>query len=383
MKKLKLGINACRARSGGMKTHLHGILRNLDNDFLESYEIIVWAYPDLLTEFSLYQNIQFKTNKYLSGGLLSQLFWELVFFKEELISSNIDILLSLDGAALVSFDKHVVMSRDMLSYEPGILDRYSMGYQKLRILALKFVQNVAFRRATCVIFLTEYAKEVIVKSCGKLSSYTIIPHGVSNEFRNVVHCREYKGGDVRNILFTSTIDIYKNQWNVVEAVSVLRSKGYKLNLHLVGGVVNDRAYKLTKDAIAKFDTDGLFVTHHGHLSHVEMSKFMVNMDLFCYASSCETMPNTLIEAMCVGLPIVCSNKGPMPEILKDAGIYFDPYSVAEIVEAIESVINNEELLSTLSKRAKEYSKIYSWKACSDRTFSLLESVLDKRSKIED
>ena len=35
------------------------------------------------------------------------------------------------------------------------------------------------------------------------------------------------------------------------------------------------------------------------------------------------MPNTLVEAMASGLPIACSDRGPMPEVLGDGGVLFD------------------------------------------------------------
>ena len=39
----------------------------------------------------------------------------------------------------------------------------------------------------------------------------------------------------------------------------------------------------------------------------------------------------------MGLPIACSNKGPMPEILRNAGAYFDPNSSISIRKAIEKI----------------------------------------------
>ena len=47
------------------------------------------------------------------------------------------------------------------------------------------------------------------------------------------------------------------------------------------------------------------------------------------------MLNTLIESTCVGLPIACSNRGPMPEVLEDGGVYFDPENTQSIKRSIE------------------------------------------------
>ena len=50
-----------------------------------------------------------------------------------------------------------------------------------------------------------------------------------------------------------------------------------------------------------------------------------------FASSCESSSCVLIENMASGLPIACSNRGPMPEVLKDGGVYFDPEKPIDIL----------------------------------------------------
>jgi glycosyltransferase involved in cell wall biosynthesis len=87
------------------------------------------------------------------------------------------------------------------------------------------------------------------------------------------------------------------------------------------------------------------------------------------------MPNTLIEGMASGLPIACSNRGPMPEVLEDGGIYFDPENSASIAEAIEKIITDKELRITIAKRAKQLSEQYLWESCADATFAYLYQVI--------
>ena len=58
--------------------------------------------------------------------------------------------------------------------------------------------------------------------------------------------------------------------------------------------------------------------------HDDLHQKYLDADLGLFASSCENMPNILLETMGAGLPIACSNRQPMPEILKNGGEYFDP-----------------------------------------------------------
>ena len=83
------------------------------------------------------------------------------------------------------------------------------------------------------------------------------------------------------------------------------------------------------------------------------------------------MPVTLVEAMAVALPIACSNRGPMPEVLADGGVYFDPEDGDSIAGAIEEIIQSPALRSAISQRAKALSQQYNWKRCADETMSFV------------
>ena len=112
----------------------------------------------------------------------------------------------------------------------------------------------------------------------------------------------------------------------------------------------------------------------GHIKHEDIPKLIKDSDIFIFASSCENMPNTLVEAMASGIPIACSNRGPMPEILRDGGIYFDPENVDSIKDALELMINDTEMRLKLATKSKYYSNDYSWKICSEKTFNYLSEI---------
>jgi glycosyltransferase involved in cell wall biosynthesis len=83
------------------------------------------------------------------------------------------------------------------------------------------------------------------------------------------------------------------------------------------------------------------------------------------------MPNTLVEAMAVGMPIACSNRGPMPEVLRDGGVYFDPKDADSIADAVEQIIQSSALRLTIAHRAEALSQQYNWKRCADETWAFV------------
>src|SRR5690606_24895104 len=116
---------------------------------------------------------------------------------------------------------------------------------------------------------------------------------------------------------------YKHQWHVVEAIAKARAQGADLSLFLVGGGKGAAQQRL-EDAIKRHDPKGEFVKQVEFLEHAKIPAVIAEADVFVFASSCENLPITLLEGMAAGLPIACSDRGPMPEVLQDGGAYFDP-----------------------------------------------------------
>lgn len=369
---LVIGIDASRNRSGGAKAHLIGILSECDPGKHGILTIHVWAFGSLLDELPDYPWLIKHNPVELEQSLFKQLLWQAAALSREVKLAGCDILFTTDASTLCVFKPMVVLSQDMLSYEPGVMRYFGYGLSRLRLLAILAIQNLAFRRADGVIFLTRYAATVIQKSCGALRNVICIPHGVDAAFKRSHLASSWPDTKARAIrcVYISSAEMYKHQWVVVEAISLLRKRGYNLTCTLVGGGKGP-AQKLLQNMVAKADPEGLFINQRDFLPHANLPELLKEMDLFVFASSCENMPVTLIEGMTAGLPIACSNRGPMPEVLVDGGVYFDPEDAIAIAEAIEQIIKSPALRLKIAERAKDLSQQYNWKRCSDETLAFV------------
>jgi len=308
----------------------------------------------------------------LNRSLIRQLYWQAFQLADEVQRADCDILFTADASTLCRFKPQVVLSQDMLSYEPDAMRLFGWGKARLRLLAILWLQNLAFRRADGVIFLTHYAGNVIQQSCGTLPRVAYIPHGVSNDFQQIdrlAKCPKLGERAIRCI-YVSNAALYKHQWVVVRAVELLRRQGIDIILNLVGGGEGKAQEKLTAQ-IAVSDPNHEFVIQDKFVPQSELLEHLTRSDCFVFASSCENMPNTLIEAMAAGLPIACSDRGPMPEILVDAGLYFDPEDYISIAEAVRKLINEPLLRNRLAAQAKYLSQQYSWSRCANETLAFI------------
>jgi glycosyltransferase involved in cell wall biosynthesis len=369
---IKIGIDASRNRSGGAKAHLIGILSECNRDKYRIQEIHVWAFRSLLDELPDCPWLIKHNPIALEQSLLKQLLWQATELSAEVQSAGCDILFTTDASTLCHFSPMVVLSQDLLSYEPGMMRYYGFNFASLRLLVILGLQNLAFRRAQGVIFLTQYAGKIIQESCGLLRNIAYIPHGVDLSFNSSQVKNPWPVSGERTIFCTyvSNAEMYKYQWVVAEAIAILRARGYDLSLKLIGGGKGP-AQELLESVVARLDSDGKFIQKLNFLPKNELIEHLAKSDLFIFASGCESFGITLLEGMSIGLPIACSRRSSLPETLQDGGVYFDPENVNSIVETIELIVRNPQLRVAIAQRAKKLSQRYSWKRCADETFAFI------------
>jgi glycosyltransferase involved in cell wall biosynthesis len=222
---------------------------------------------------------------------------------------------------------------------------------------------------------------VIGKSGGQQK---IIPHGVHERFtlvpRTQAGIREYSVAAPLRIAYVSNVDLYKHQWMAVEAVGVLRSEGLPVSLDLIGPAYPVAMRRLTR-ALRRIDRAGEFVRYVGAVPHDKLHEHLANTDIFLFASSCENMPNALLEAMASGLPIACSDREPMPEVLGDAGVYFDPENPSDIARALRELVASPEIRCEKAQAAFERALSYPAKGCTTETFRFLRVISEKTAAV--
>lgn len=381
-KLLTIGIDASRNRGGGAKSHLLGILNEVRPMEHGIKEVHIWAYLSLLDAIPNYPWLIKHHPKELEQSLLTQIWWQATKLANEAEDAECDILLATDASTFCRFKPMVVMSRDMLSYEPGAMRHFGYGIARLRLLAILFIQNSAFRFSAGVIFLTRYAGEVIQKSCGIINEVAYISHGVGDNFKKTIPLHYWPLNQSRpiNCTYVSPVFGYKHHCEVVLAIEGLRKIGYSITLTLIGGGAGPAQNKLQQQ-IMESNSTGVFVRQLEFIPQHELPSQLANSDLFLFAPSCENMPNTLLEAMAVGLPIACSNRGPMPEVLQDGGLYFDPEDPKSIADAVEILITDAKTRNFVAQRARELSAQYSWHRCANETFLFLQQIFVKSRKM--
>jgi len=376
-----LAIDASNIRGGGGVTHLVELLNKYDPEVHGFDKIIIWSTAATLKLIDDKPCLIKCSLPEFDKSFLHRLFWQIFKLSKSVQHSGCQILFVPGGSYVGNFRPVVTMSQNLLPFEVAELQRYKKTKFLFKLILLNISQTHSFRHSDGIIFLTNYARDIVLKITGKLrGSTTLIPHGLNQRFYNVpkVQCpiSEYNVKKPYKVLYVSIIDLYKHQWQVVEAIASLREQGLPVVLDLVGPSYAP-ALKLLKKSIERYDPNQTWVRYHGSIPFHELHHYYTQADLGLFASSCENMPNILLETMASGLPIACSNRGPMPEVLGTGGLYFDPEQSIDIARVLKKMIDSPKLREELANLS--YSKVqsYTWQRCADETFQFLATCANK------
>ena len=373
-----LGIDASSASSGGGLRHLSELLKEFNPSEHGFKKVVVWGTKDILDSFEEKEWIVKKYTKMLDGSLIDRQLWQF-FYRDNEFRTNCDIVLNLFGTYFGFFRPYVTMSRNMLVFDKNERKRFGFSFWRVKMKILYYLQKYSFNYSQGVIFISNYAKNEIGKhiNLNKIE-HRVIHHGVSDGFRSNPRVQamisDFNNQNPFSLLYVSSVYAYKHTWNVVEAVTSLRNLGIPIILTLVGECYE----KNSEERLLKSITNHDCISWYREVGQQEVANYYKNANAFIFASTCENMPNILVEAMASGLPITCSSFEPMPEFLKDGGIYFNPESVLSVENAIKEMIDSPDLREKLAKKSYSYSKEFSWQKCANETFDFLYKISLKK-----
>jgi glycosyltransferase involved in cell wall biosynthesis len=86
----------------------------------------------------------------------------------------------------------------------------------------------------------------------------------------------------------------------------------------------------------------------------------------------------VLEAMTVGVPVVVSNRGSLPEVVGDAGPIVDANDPRELAGAIERVLSDNAYASACVSKGLARSREYRWNRAAQRTYAVYQQAVARR-----
>jgi len=157
--------------------------------------------------------------------------------------------------------------------------------------------------------------------------------------------------------------IPKEKFRIISVARLIPHKGIdgiirtlsKLNFEFEYIVLGDGNLKKELENLARsLNIDAKFL---GNVSKKEVAKYLKSSDLFILNSSYEGLPHVILEAMYYECPIIASNVGGTPEIVKDGenGFLFEYNNQKELLKKIY-LLKDENIKEKIIKNAKQFVK---------------------------
>jgi glycogen(starch) synthase len=175
----------------------------------------------------------------------------------------------------------------------------------------------------------------------------------------------------RKLLFVGRIDPRKGLHYLIKALPLI-PKDVEVTIAGAHSLSGGRYEDYLQNMIAKLNVQRR-VKFLGSVSEEEKWKLYGISDVFVLPSVHEALGLVILEAMSVGLPVVASNLGGIPEVVKhgDNGLLFEPRNWKDLAEKITLLLNDDEMRERMGKNAKrsvhgmtwtktarEYTRIY-------------------------
>lgn len=219
-------------------------------------------------------------------------------------------------------------------------------------------------------FIPIVPKEKQMETFMSANKIIVNSNALGNKYRNYIPADKvkviYNGFDIKKIesahtktasfstriLITGQVCEGKGQKQAILAVARLRNKGENIHLFLAGTV--NKSY--LKSIYTQIGGEKEWLHILGQCS--DMKKIRADMDIELVCSKCEAFGRVTIEAMLNGIPVIGSNSGGTPELIRDhrTGLLYENGNIEQLSNCISELINDQELYTAISNNARKFAR---------------------------
>ena len=153
---------------------------------------------------------------------------------------------------------------------------------------------------------------------------------------------------------------HKNHARLMAALRVFRHRYGAPPKLVLSGRLNDEVRDARQLAVAAgVEHDVLDL---GFVPLEDLPALYTGARLLVFPSLFEGFGIPLLEAMACECPIAAARATTIPEVVREAAVFFDPFDPADIAEALQRLLSDLALCHTMTARARSYLSDYAWPA---------------------
>lgn len=175
-------------------------------------------------------------------------------------------------------------------------------------------------------------------------------------------------------LFISTIEPSKNVERLIMVFSEYVKRKKEFHLYLAGKP--GWGYSNINKMINSPEL-GKNVHYIGYQSNEKLVNLYSNAFALVYPSLYEGFGIPPLEAMACGIPVICSNASSIPEVVGNAALTFDPYDEDELLQAMRTISENENIRLSLIEKGYKRTEQFSWDNSANDILNVYYKLVNK------
>ncbi|KUO71994.1 MAG: hypothetical protein APF77_12365 [Clostridia bacterium BRH_c25] len=357
----------------GLATYTNNLLENLNKQ--QQLKNIFLFYP--CKDSTDYFNINNISQNLLIGERRLD-FWRNVYDLKWDISYPIDVFHNtVNGIGLPSTLKgiKIITLHDLIPYiMPETVDRPHLNY------TLKNTPYI-LEEVSHIITVSRYSKSDIQKYFGIADDKITVTHLAADPIFKPLDRDNAKrvilnkyGVDKKYVLYLGGFSQRKNIARLIKAFKrVITEKEEAINLLILGEY--SRSYKALWKLTEELELCD-YVKFLNFVPTADLPYFYNGAEVFVYPSLYEGFGLPPLEAMQCGTPVVTSNVSSIPEIVGDACLLANPYSVDSISDSILALLSDRDEWQKYSFMGIEKTREYSWQKTAAETLEVYKKCIE-------
>ena len=147
-------------------------------------------------------------------------------------------------------------------------------------------------------------------------------------------------------------------------------------------VVGDGPLLKTLRAYAQSKCPSSSVVFAGAIPHENVGVYLSAADVFALPSAAEGFPMSVAEAMAIGLPVVCTGVGALPDIVRDGvnGHLVRAGDANALGDAFSSLLDNPGVVAEMGRKNRAWARRHSWDDVAERFAGVCAEVIVRRAE---
>jgi glycosyltransferase involved in cell wall biosynthesis len=192
------------------------------------------------------------------------------------------------------------------------------------------------------------------------------------------------------VLFLGTLEPRKNVGGLLDAWEQLLARPAEAGHHRRDAIARSAAPRCPELVLAGRATGAApwlerigrpplvgTVRHIGYVDGRERRALYEGARLLVHPSFEEGFGMTVLEAMSLGVPVVASDRGSLPEVLGGAGLLVDPDRPADIADAIARVLGDDGLAESCAAKGVARARAFRWELTADRVYDAYGVAIER------